>query len=135
MCGRLSSRPCTLRSEKLELEADLHLVADQQAAGFERLIPGQTEIAAADLRRRAESEALAAPRIRDPALLDDVERHLTRHAVDRQVAGELELAAAAIEHARPLERDARILLRVEEVGRAEVRVALRVACVDGIDVD
>src|SRR5688572_8205066 len=45
------------------VDRNLDVVADSQAAGFEHLIPGQPEVTALDLGRRAESGTLAAPRI------------------------------------------------------------------------
>jgi hypothetical protein len=41
---------------------DLNAIADQHAAGFEYLIPLQTEIFAIEARLRDEADALAAPR-------------------------------------------------------------------------
>src|SRR5688572_1868938 len=70
----------------LDLQLDLDLVADQQAAGLEHLVPPQAEVLAIDRRPGRERHALVAPRILALAAVLDVERHLAGDAADREIA-------------------------------------------------
>ena len=60
----------------------------------------------------------------------DVEGDLARDALDRQRAVDAQPIGARLCDARRLERDLRIPLDIEEVGGAQVRVAIRHARVD-----
>jgi len=49
--------------DRLDLEADLHVISDQDAPGLERLVPGEIEVPSVDDRLSCESGPLVAPRI------------------------------------------------------------------------
>ena len=119
----------------LDVDLDVDVLADEDAAGLERLVPLQPEVPAIDPRLRREGHALVAPGVLAAAELFDVELHGLGHPVDRQVAGHGVLLLAGLLDLRALVRQLRVLLGVEEVGRLEVPVALRLARVDARDVD
>ncbi len=79
--------------------------------------------------------ALAAPGILAAAFRRHVERDFARGAADRQIARHRQIVAGRLRDARAAERQRREVLGVEEVGRTQVRVALRLARVDAGDVD
>src|SRR4051794_21743242 len=72
----------------LELEDDL--VADQDAAGLERGVPGDAVVLAADGDRAVEADALVAERVLRGALERERDGDRLRHVLDGQVAGDLE---------------------------------------------
>jgi hypothetical protein len=77
----------------------VHLVADEHAAGLERLVPIQPEIVATDrrLRLRRDGDGDGAPRrLRFRRRPGDVERDLARDAVNRQIADEDEVPLATV---------------------------------------
>ena len=78
-------------SDRLNLQADLHLVADEEPAGFERGIPVQPVILPIDRRLGFERDALVAPGVLRSTQKLHIEAHLARDAMNRQVAGEIEL--------------------------------------------
>src|SRR2546423_4353874 len=73
----------------LHVDLDLDLVADQDAAGLQRLIPLQTPLAAVDLGRGVGAGALAAPRIFAAPFVGHVEGDLDLLPADSRVADEL----------------------------------------------
>src|SRR6185503_11568650 len=99
-------------------------------AGLERLIPAEPPILAIELAVRRRADASVAPRIlvRLRQLLD-LERHFLGDAVHREVADGRE-ALVGLADLLGFERERRVLLDVEEVAAAQVRVALLVARVD-----
>src|SRR5438067_65615 len=113
-CARDDGR--LLLPHQLDLDRHLDVVADDPAAGFERLIPVQPEVLAVDLALGLETHALPAPRIARAALEFGVERDLAGRTANRQVPDELELAVDVAVDALALERHRRVLLDVEEVG-------------------
>src|SRR5258706_681706 len=115
--------------DRLNLDIDLDLVANGNAARLEYLIPGQAEIAAIDLALCAEASALTTPRILRLTLERDVERDRPSHITNGQVAGQLELLAVSLD-LRAAEPDFRELLDVQKITRAKVVVTLRGATVD-----
>src|SRR5581483_10147781 len=118
------------RKHGLDLEGDVHRVADEELAAVERDVEVHTELLAGDLGRRLEADALAAPRVGLDAEVLDVELDRLGDALDRQLAGRL----LAVEAGRD-EGHRAVVLHVEKVGRAEVAVALGVAGVDRVQVD
>src|SRR5262245_24135387 len=106
------------------VDRDLHVVADEDAAGLKHLVPLEAVVAPPDLRRRAEAAALAAPRIAAAALGRDVERHLAGHVADREIPYQLELVTVHAGDPRAAEGDVGEIVDVEEIGGPEVRVAL-----------
>src|SRR5690348_13436681 len=111
-----------LRTEELDVDGDPDVVADEHAAGFERLVPGEAEVAAVDHAREAEAGALAAPRIASPAFGRDVEGDGLGHAVDGDVARQPVAAVAGLHDPGAPERDGRKAFDVEEVGGSKMRV-------------
>src|SRR5688500_15130480 len=63
----------SILSDRLNVEMDADLVADEDPAGLQRLVPGEPEVAAVELRVGAEAGSLAAPGIASRALEGDVE--------------------------------------------------------------
>src|SRR5947208_2754115 len=70
----------------LDLEHELHLVAHQDAARLQCLVPAQAEILAIDCGAAAEASALAAPGVLAGPLVGDLEDDGLGHAVHRQVS-------------------------------------------------
>src|SRR4051812_10316646 len=129
----LSSLAVSRRPDGLHLEMDAQIVAHEDSAGLQRLIPGQPEVATVDLRIGGEAHARVPPRIAAASLVGGVERHLARRAADREVADDPEAVALVRPGAfdpAALEGNRRELLHVQEVGRAQVLVALLDAGVD-----
>src|SRR5215212_4537502 len=117
----------------LELEDDL--VADEDAAGLERGVPGDAVVLAADRDRALEADALVAERVLSGALELEGHRDPVRHVLDGQVAGDLEGGLVDLADVGGDEGDLRVLLEGEEVVGAQVLVALGVAGVDARRVD
>src|SRR5215216_2946561 len=117
----------------LELEADL--LAHQDTAALERGVPGEAEVLAVDLGAGREAGPAAAPRVGRPTVVLDVESDRPGDAVDGQVAGEREVTGRAPLDPVAPELDLRVALDVEEVGRAQVLIPLRVAALDAGGVD
>src|SRR3954454_16896745 len=86
--GRPAGRSGVPDRGDLELEDDL--VADQDAAGLERGVPGDAVVLAADGDRAVEADALVAERVLRGALELERPRYPVRHVLDGQVAGDLE---------------------------------------------
>src|SRR5512132_3129163 len=80
-------------ADRLDLDADLDVVADEDSASLERLVPGQPEVAPIDLAGRGEADPLAPPWILAPALVARLQRQLARRAADGEVADDGELLA------------------------------------------
>ena len=74
-------------------------------------------------------------RVIELAIAHDRQRHLTRVALDRQVAGHRVVVGARRLDPGALEGDPRVLLELQEVGRLQVVVALGVVGLDARDVD
>src|SRR5262245_57402320 len=111
-CSRCRAFRCRF-AYSFSLDLNLHVVPHENAAGFQRLIPEQTKIAAVDLRVRLEARARATPRIFAHAVERRVQRHFLRFAADGQVAENLEAIARLLEratHAFAAERDLGVLL-------------------------
>src|SRR6185437_2481437 len=121
--------------KQLDFQADLDLVPDQHAASLERLVPAQAEILAVDLAGGLEAAAGAAPGIfGDGGGCFDRERDWLGHAMDGEIAGHA-VAIAVRADLRGAEGQGRVLLGVEEVGAAQVRIALRLASVEARGLD
>src|SRR5919204_3268758 len=100
---------------RLDLEDQLHLVAPQQAAGLERLVPGEAEVLPVDGGAGGEACTLAAPGIPSAAFVGRLQRHRTGDAMDRQVAGDEVAVSARFLHPGAAEGRDRILGHVEEI--------------------
>src|SRR4029453_6757053 len=106
----------------LEVELDPDALADQEAAGLQRLVPGDVEVLTVDVARGHEPGAQVAPRVDGHALELDVEGGGPCAVADRQVAHDLE-AVPDRPHRRAAVRHEGEALDVQEVGRAQVLVA------------
>src|SRR5690349_941562 len=117
-------------ADRLGLDLELHLLADQHATGLQRLVPGDAEVLAVDLGGGGEADDLLAPGAHGQALELDVQRHLAGHAADGELAGELEVLALRLGQAGAAEDDLRVLLGFQEVAAAQVVVAVDDARLD-----
>src|SRR5438309_5499720 len=115
--------------DSFEIDLDLHFLADEDSVR-DRHVPGQTEVAPVDGDRRCGTEMLPALSVLDDTDQLDVEAHRERQPADGEVATGAVVVTTLGEDRVALERDLRVLLRVEEVGRLEVAVAL---CIPGRD--
>src|SRR5512140_4009396 len=124
----MGPEPSELRCDRyglhdLQFDLDLHVVSDENAAGFERLIPLESPGSAVDLRRGARAGTSAAPRVLACAFEFTVECDFHGGAADRQVADDAKLVAFLLRgafDALAAERERRLALDVEEIGRAEM---------------
>src|SRR5687768_1773571 len=82
----------SLLPDRLDLDADLDRVADQDAAGLQRDVPGQAEVGTADARLGAEGGDRRAERIDRLAVVDHIQLDRARRAADRQVADDAQAA-------------------------------------------
>src|SRR5205823_5144042 len=111
------------RVEGRHTDLELHLVADKDAV-LDRLVPDEAELLAVDGERRVGAQALLALAILADARDVDVPGDGLGHAADRELASDLEAVAALRSHRGALETDLRMVLRIEEVRRAQVAIAL-----------
>src|SRR4051812_3210455 len=92
VAGRPGGRPAfclsELRLHRREVEEDLDLLADEHAAGLQRLVPVEAEVAALDLADDLEPDAGVAPRVLVDALRNALEDDLAGGAADREVTGD-----------------------------------------------
>src|SRR5438105_15796143 len=98
---------------ELDLDRQLDVVAEDPAAGIERLIPVEAEVLPVDLAFSLEAHALTPPWVARAPLKFGVERDFARRALDRQIADELELRVDVALDAIARERHGRELLDVE----------------------
>src|SRR3954462_2274511 len=119
----------------LRLDLDLDRLADEHAAGLEGLVPGEAERLAVELGWGREAARVGAPRGGGDAFDDRIEHHGPGHPVHGQVSLEDEPVALVVTDLRAGEGDLGELLGVEEVGAAQVLVALRVTGRDAGGVD
>src|ERR1700733_8083161 len=116
-------------------DEQLDLVGHEQVAVRERLIPLEVEVAAVDHARELEADALVAPRVGSAFADDAGELDRLGDALDRDLAVETDLAIIKRLAGGRGERDLRVVLGVEEVGRRQVAVTLRVTGIDARDLD
>jgi hypothetical protein len=116
---------------ELDIKGDGDLIADKNAAGFQRGVPSQAEVFAVELGGRRGSQARAAPWIlggRGRSLYR--ENHMARHVANGQVASDQQFSFVVARDARRLELQHRELLPVKEVLALKMCVTLRLARVD-----
>jgi len=111
----------------LDLELDADLAADDDTAGLDREVPGGAEVVPVDLGDGREPGPLTAPRIVAPAQVLELERDRPGDAADREVTVNPVLTLAVLGDRGAPERELREPLDVEEVGAAEMGVAVGVA--------
>src|SRR5205823_9926563 len=105
---RGASRSVTGGLDRGDLELQGHLVADQDAAGLERGVPGDAVVLAVDGDRALEADPQVAERVLGRALEAERDRDRVGHALDGEVAGELERAVVDLAGAGRDERDPRV---------------------------
>src|SRR5690554_1826237 len=110
----------------LNLDRNLDLVADEEPAGLEGGVPVQPVILTVDLRPGLESDLLIAPRVASRAEVLALQLDRLCDAAKGKLAYEREAVARNITDFRALEGDGGVLVRLEEVGRTEVVVALAI---------
>src|SRR5688572_765478 len=119
-----------LRLHRLDVDRDLDLVAYQNPARFERLVPGESEIATVDRGRGAEPKTLSTPRIASAAFIVRLENDFARDIANRQLASDTVAVVVDALDAGASERDGGVLVDLEEIRRAQVGVTLLLARVD-----
>ena len=132
-----------LEQDRLDVEDELDLVADDHPAAGELVLPGDAEVVAVDRGARLEADTaqVALVLVTDPERRlplpegGDVERDGSRDAADRELDLALEGCAASALGEAPGEGDLGVILDVEEVAAAEVLVALLLAGPDPGGVD
>src|SRR5690606_37106429 len=113
-----------LGEDGLTVDKDTDLVGHEHAARLEGLVPGQTEVLPVDLRGSGEAQLLLAPRVLSASRLLGLEDDRACHTADRQLAGDAVLRVAEALETGGGEADLGVTRHVEEVGRAQVLVAL-----------
>src|SRR5205807_2287687 len=117
----------------LDLEADR--LAQHEAAGLEGRVEADAKVVLVDLAGCREAHAGPHLRMRDDTEVLGVEGDRLGGAADRQVAGQREIGAPLLNRAARAEGDRWVVLHVQEVGRTDVRVTVRIAGVDTGGVD
>src|SRR5256885_350761 len=118
--------------DSFEIDLDLHFLADKDPVR-NRHVPGKTEVAAVDRDRRSRTEVPPTLSVLDDTDQLDVEAHRPGYVTDGEITARGVMAVALREDRVALERDLRVFLRVEEVGRLKVAVTLGVAGRDSLD--
>ncbi len=119
-----------------DFDRDLDLLANEHSTGLEGGIVVEPEVRAVDFGGSGVTQHLLAPRIGALAIEFGIQHNLVSHATNREIAGHLEIVALGFD-AGALEGQGREVLRIEEIRRAEVRIALLFTRVDtgGADFD
>src|SRR5450759_3631933 len=93
--------PSSVRlKHRLDLDAELELLADQPATGLERLVPGEAPVFAVDLRLGREESALTAERVAHLPVVLGLQRDGLSDSTDGQVASDPPVLAAVVLHTR-----------------------------------
>src|SRR4029078_13124274 len=117
-----------------DVDLELDLVRDQEAAGLERGVPGQAPLLAVQGGAALEAEAGVAERGLGGAGQLEVDRDRLGDVLDGQVAGDGPVVAVAGDLGGD-EGDLGVGLDVEEVGAVQVAVAVRDTGVDAAGLD
>src|SRR5439155_25468636 len=104
---------CGLGRHRLDVDIQLHLVPNDETAGFHRLVPGQVEVLAVHLRLGRETDAPVTPGILDLTGETRVERDFLRTPMNRQVADDLEMWRIPTLDPRAFEGNGRIVRDVK----------------------
>lgn len=121
-------------TDAFNVDADLDVVAYQEASRLQGRVPVQIEVLAVDGGRRAEADALSTPGVRALTRELSVHGNLFGNAVDGEIADDHVLVLAPVQlHALALEDQLRVMLRIKEIGGAEVVIPLGIASVDARD--
>jgi hypothetical protein len=119
-----------LEDDCFDVEGQVDLIADDHAAAWDFVLPGNAEVVSVDPGGRLEADPahialvlLSGPEGCLPlSEVVDVERDCSRHAADRQLDLALEGRAAGAIGEAAAEVDLGVILDVEEVGAAEMLV-------------
>src|SRR5687767_9180503 len=122
--------PWQLSLHRLHIDRDPDVVAHENAARLERLVPGEAELAAVDRGRGAERQSLTAPRVASATFVGRLENDFPRDVPDRQLSDEAVSVTLDPLDTRAPKRDGRVLLDLEEICRAQVGVTLLLSRVD-----
>src|SRR4029077_20345076 len=107
------------------VEGEVDGVADEHAARLEHAIPDEPVVRTVELTAQCQREPVSVLVVRNASAELTVEQDRTRDALDRQLARQREVATVAVEmHRDGVEADLGEVLDVEEIRRAQVRVAL-----------
>src|SRR6476646_3856208 len=106
--GRSALRRRLALAARLDVDLDLELVAEGEAAGVERHVEGDAPVLAVEAAGRLEADDLGALHVLAPAGHLDVERDRVADAAHGQVAGHLRPIGALELDPRALERDGRV---------------------------
>lgn len=104
-----------LGASGFDRDFDVDFFADQDAAGFECLIPGEAEIFAVDARRRFECEFVVAPWIFAGYCALRGEFNLFGRSANCKVAGYVERRVARLLNAGASEFQCGVVCSVEEI--------------------
>src|SRR5450756_1355583 len=117
--------PSSVRlKHRLDLDAELDLLADQPATGLERLVPGEAPVLAVDLRLGGKESALTAEWVAHLPVVLGLQRDGPGDSTDREIAADPPVVAVVVLHTRARERQLRIRVDLEEVRAAQMIVCL-----------
>ena len=122
-------------ADRRDVELELDLLGDEDAAGLERGVPGQAPVLAVDGGATLEADAQVAERVLGGTGLLEDDRDGLGDVLDGQVAGDRPSRSPSRSTEVEEKRDLREVLGVEEVAGLEVAVAVRDAGLDAGDVD
>src|SRR5207244_4676419 len=112
----------------LKLESDC--LAEHEPTGLEGCVVEDAKIVLVDLAGRRKAHAGPHLRMRDDAEIFGLQRHGLGDATDGEVPGQREPGARLVNQTERTERDHWVVRNVEEVGRTDVGVPVRLARVD-----
>src|SRR5665811_337974 len=96
--------PSSVRlKHRLDLDAELDLLADQPATGLERLVPREAPLLAVDLRLGGKESALTAERVAHLPVVLGLQRDGLGDSTDREIAVDPPVLAAVVLHAGAFE--------------------------------
>src|ERR1700730_3525498 len=120
------------RRDGLEVDLELDIVTEQEAAGLESLVPGQVVVLSVQLGLGGEAHAAVAPWVLALATEAGVKRDLLAFAADGHITDHLEVRRGLTLDSLALEGDGRIFLDIKvPIGAAEVVIAHLNPSIDG----
>src|SRR5262249_43515050 len=128
ICGRLQDRPQLRLQNPFDVDRDPHLVADDAAVVLQRAVPAHPEVLPVDPRPASEPNARHADGvIRGPpaAEIVEIEYDISRSTADVQRTLDFVIVPAHALDGGTAEGEARMSRDVQEIGAAQVIVALR----------
>src|SRR5687767_8829506 len=107
------------------VEFEVDAIAEHEAAGLERHVPGEAPIASLQRAASGDADAALTVGIDARALVRQLELDGPGDRLDGEIADDTKAVVAERGHARALEGHRRVTLDIEEVARAQVGVAVR----------